>query len=86
MNQKSKKMNDLISQNRVKLHLFETSQREIWTIVGKEKEHWIDPASNFCIWDFRRTIIILILPQKDHLLKHPSKPQSFLQVHMAPLW
>ena len=48
MNQKSKKMNDLISENRVKLHLFETSQREIWTIVGKEKEHWIDPASNFC--------------------------------------
>ena len=48
MNEKSRKMNEVISQNRVKLHLFEPSQRSIWTIVGKEKEHWLDPESNFC--------------------------------------
>ena len=48
MNQKSKKMYDIISQNRVNLHLFETSQRKIWTIVGKEKEHWLDPDIGFC--------------------------------------
>nr|AIE94410.1 hypothetical protein [uncultured marine thaumarchaeote AD1000_46_C12]AIE94478.1 hypothetical protein [uncultured marine thaumarchaeote AD1000_46_F05] len=42
------KIHDIIFQNRVKLHLFETSQRKIWTIVGKEKEHWIDPELNFC--------------------------------------
>ena len=24
------------------------SKREIWTIVGKAKEHWIDPISKFC--------------------------------------
>ena len=48
MNQKSKKIHDIIFQIRVKLHLFETSQRKIWTIVGKEKEHWIDPELNFC--------------------------------------
>ena len=48
MNQKSKKINDIISQKRVNLHLFDHTKRQIWTIVGKEKEHWIDPESNFC--------------------------------------
>ena len=48
MNQKSKKMNDLISQNRVKLHLFDHTKRQIWTIVGKEKEHWLEPELEFC--------------------------------------
>ena len=48
MNEKSKKMDAIISENRVKLHVFEPTQRQIWTIVGREKEHWIDPASNFC--------------------------------------
>lgn len=48
MNNNSKKLGAIIDENRVKLHLFEPSQREIWTIVGKEKEHWVDPYSNFC--------------------------------------
>ena len=48
MNEKSKKLGSIMEQNRVKLHFFEPSQREVWTIVGKEKEHWIDPDSNFC--------------------------------------
>ena len=45
MNEKSKKLGSIMEQNRVKLHFFEPSQREVWTIVGKEKEHWIDPDS-----------------------------------------
>ena len=48
MNEKSKKMDAIISENRVKLHVFEPTQRQIWTIVGREKEHWLDPDSNFC--------------------------------------
>ena len=45
MNEKSKKMDAIISENRVKLHVFEPTQRQIWTIVGREKEHWLDPVS-----------------------------------------
>ena len=37
-----------MEESRIKLHLFEPSKREIWTVVGKGKEHWIDPESNFC--------------------------------------
>ena len=48
MNDKSQKLGNIVEQNRVKLHFFEPSQREVWTIVGKEKEHWVDPDSNFC--------------------------------------
>ena len=48
MNQNSNKINAVISEKRVKLHNFVPSNRKIWTIVGKEKEHWIDPNSNFC--------------------------------------
>ncbi|MFB3047813.1 MAG: hypothetical protein ACE1YV_01525 [Nitrosopumilaceae archaeon] len=42
------KIESLISEKRVKLHLFEPSERKIWTIVGKEKEYWIDPDLDFC--------------------------------------
>ena len=48
MSTKQEKINAVVSERRVKLHRFNPSQREIWTIVGKEKEHWIDPQSNFC--------------------------------------
>lgn len=44
----SKKINELVDSNRVKLHIFEPSQRKIWTVVGKSKEHWLDPAEEFC--------------------------------------
>ena len=47
MSTKQEKINAVVSERRVKLHRFNPSQREIWTIVGKEKEHWIDPQSNF---------------------------------------
>tara|TARA_B100000029_G_C17195902_1_gene822486 strand:+ start:183 stop:485 length:303 start_codon:yes stop_codon:yes gene_type:complete len=48
MNSSSKKLDSIMEESRIKLHLFEPSQREIWTVVGKGKEHWIDPESNFC--------------------------------------
>ena len=48
MSSKQEKINAVVDERRVKLHQFNPSQREIWTIVGKEKEHWIYPNSNFC--------------------------------------
>ena len=38
----------IVSEKRVKLHLFEPSQRQIWTVVGMGKEHWISPEFDFC--------------------------------------
>ena len=38
----------LVSEGRVKLHLFEPSKRKLWTVVGKGEEHWADPDSYFC--------------------------------------
>jgi len=38
----------LVSEKRVKLHLFEPSKRKIWTVVGKGEEHWADPDGCFC--------------------------------------
>ena len=48
MSTKQENINAVVNERRVKLHRFNPCQREIWTIVGKEKEHWIDPQSNFC--------------------------------------
>ena len=48
MSSKQEKIKSVVDEKRIKLHLFNPSKREIWTIVGKEKEHWINPNSNFC--------------------------------------
>ena len=48
MNQKSDKIKSILTEKRVKLHYFLPSNRKIWTIVGKEKEHWLDPNLQFC--------------------------------------
>ena len=48
MSTKQEKINSIVDQRRVKLHRFNPSKREIGTIVGKAKEHWIDPDSKFC--------------------------------------
>jgi len=48
MNEGSQKIESVVSQKRVKLHLFEPSQRKIWTVVGRGKEHWLDPESEYC--------------------------------------
>jgi len=42
------RVDSLISERRVKLHVFEPSQRKVWTVVGKGKEHWLDPDAEFC--------------------------------------
>jgi len=44
----SDRIKSIVSENRVKLHLFEPSQRKIWTVVGKSKEHWLDPDAEYC--------------------------------------
>lgn len=33
---------------RMKLHRFMPSGRRIWTVVGKEDEHWLDPDLGYC--------------------------------------
>jgi predicted nucleic acid-binding Zn finger protein len=38
----------IVAEKRVKLHLFEPSQRKIWTVVGKGKEYWVDPDGSYC--------------------------------------
>ncbi len=48
MNKSSDRIESLVSEKRVKLHVFEPSQREIWTVVGKGKEHWLDPEGEYC--------------------------------------
>jgi predicted nucleic acid-binding Zn finger protein len=32
----------------VKLHVFQPSGRKLWTVVGKDNEHWTDPDLEFC--------------------------------------
>ncbi len=48
MNKDSDRIGTLVSEKRVKLHVFEPSQRKIWTVVGKGEEHWIDPDGSYC--------------------------------------
>ncbi len=37
-----------VDEGRVKLHVFKPSNRRIWTVVGKGKEHWLEPELDFC--------------------------------------
>ena len=48
MNLQSEKINSILSEKRIKLHIFEPSNRKIWTVVGTEKEYWLDPDLDFC--------------------------------------
>lgn len=38
----------IVSERRVKCHVFEPSKRQIWTVVGMGKEHWLAPEHNYC--------------------------------------
>ena len=42
------KINSILSEKRIKLHIFEPSNRKIWTVVGTDKEYWFDPDLDFC--------------------------------------
>ncbi len=35
-------------EKRVKQHIFRPSMREIWTVVGKDWEYWVDPDDDYC--------------------------------------
>lgn len=48
MNKNSNRIEITVYEKRVKLHVFEPSQREVWTVVGKGKEHWLDPENEYC--------------------------------------
>lgn len=48
MNKDPDRIESLVSEKRVKLHVFEPSQRKIWTVVGKGEEHWVDPTGLYC--------------------------------------
>ena len=45
---KDEKVKSTVSEKRVKLHIFEPSNRKIWTVVGKGKEHWLVPEMDYC--------------------------------------
>ena len=48
MKNESGNVESIVSSNGVKLHLFEPSNRKIWTVVGKENEHWLDLDLGYC--------------------------------------
>ena len=48
MNRDTDRLETIVSEKRVKLHVFEPSRRKIWTVVGKSEERWVDPDANFC--------------------------------------
>ena len=48
MNKDPDRVESIVSEKRVKLHVFEPSQRKIWTVVGKGEEHWVDPTGLYC--------------------------------------
>ncbi len=44
----SERVESVVSAKRVKLHVFEPSQRKIWTVVGKGEEYWVDTDAVYC--------------------------------------
>jgi len=48
MTKDSERVQSIITEKRVKLHVFEPSQRKIWTVVGLGEEHWMDPDDSYC--------------------------------------
>ncbi len=48
MGQRDERIRNIITEHRAKLHVFEPSRRTVWTIVGAEREYWLDPEAGFC--------------------------------------
>jgi predicted nucleic acid-binding Zn finger protein len=44
----SERIDNIVKFGGVKLHLFQPSGRAIWTVIGKDREHWLDPELEFC--------------------------------------
>jgi predicted nucleic acid-binding Zn finger protein len=39
---------DFVNNYRLKLHYFIPSKRQLWTIIGKNNEYWLDPELDYC--------------------------------------
>ena len=37
-----------VERGAIKLHIFRPSGRAIWTVVGRDREYWVDPDLDFC--------------------------------------
>ena len=48
MSKDLERIQSIVSEKRVKLHVFEPSKRKIWTVVGVGDEHWVDPDNHYC--------------------------------------
>ena len=48
MKNTDKKINDTVENRRVKVHVFEPSNRNVWTVVGTSHEYWVEPDLWFC--------------------------------------
>ena len=44
----AEKAKTAVHEGRVKLHVFEPSGHQVWTVVGKSGEHWVDKETEFC--------------------------------------
>lgn len=38
----------IVLEKGVKLHQFKPSNRQIWTVVGKDNEYWVDSDNSYC--------------------------------------
>lgn len=47
-NRRLKKAQQLVEKKCVKLHRFQPSGRELWTVVGREGDQLVDPAAPYC--------------------------------------
>ena len=52
-------INDLINEGRVKLHKFQPSGRELWTVIGNYGDHLILINDDYIIYDIYDTWIII---------------------------
>lgn len=39
---------EAVAEGRVKQHVFHPSGRQVWTVVGRKAEHWVDPHRGYC--------------------------------------
>ena len=37
-----------VERRAIKFHIFLPSRRAIWTVVGRDREYWVDPDLDFC--------------------------------------
>ena len=57
----------VVNENGVKCHRFLPSNRELWTVVGKQGDYYVDDSQNFCSC---RYFYFKVLGGKDELCYH----------------